>query len=307
MLIGLWIYDELSFNKYHQNYDRIGELWTGKTDVQTSAIIGSTATPYPVTTILREKYPQYFKRVLRAWWLNNYTLTLDGEKLTRYGQFIEGDGIEMLSLKMLSGGNESLKDPHSIILSRSTAESIFGKGDFIGKTFTINALNGLEQVTITGVYEDIPSNNDFASAQFFAPWSLMELSNPWWIKESQNDWNSKNFKTYVELNEDVDFEKVNAAIVDIFRKNSPQDFFRIVENSKPFVQIIPMSTRHLYSEFENGKPASGELYLSGCLVSWAALCFYWLVSILSISALPVQRNAPGKLEYAKQLGQKDTS
>src|SRR5882672_2995090 len=82
MLIGLWIYDELSFNKYHQNYDRIGELWSGKTDVQTSVIIGSTATPYPVPTTLREKYPQYFKRILRAWWLNAYTLTLNDEKFT---------------------------------------------------------------------------------------------------------------------------------------------------------------------------------------------------------------------------------
>jgi putative ABC transport system permease protein len=29
MFIGFWIYDELSFNRYHKNYSRIAQLWNG--------------------------------------------------------------------------------------------------------------------------------------------------------------------------------------------------------------------------------------------------------------------------------------
>src|SRR5436190_11360476 len=69
ILIGLWLYDELSFDKYHKHYDRIGQIWAGGTDPETSEISGSIAMQYPTGTVLKTNYQHYFKHVLMAWWV----------------------------------------------------------------------------------------------------------------------------------------------------------------------------------------------------------------------------------------------
>jgi putative ABC transport system permease protein len=43
MLIGLWVYDELSFNRYHDNYDSIVQLWHGETNPDTQEVSGGLA------------------------------------------------------------------------------------------------------------------------------------------------------------------------------------------------------------------------------------------------------------------------
>src|SRR5258707_7045841 len=57
ILIGLWIYDELSFNKYHKNYDRIGQVWQFvKFDVEKASF---NVMPIPMAEELRTKYPDF--------------------------------------------------------------------------------------------------------------------------------------------------------------------------------------------------------------------------------------------------------
>src|SRR3982074_3213275 len=64
MLIGLWIYDELSFNKYHQNYDRIARVMQ---HVTINGEIGRwAAMPYPMGDELRNSYGSNFKYVLMS-------------------------------------------------------------------------------------------------------------------------------------------------------------------------------------------------------------------------------------------------
>ncbi|WP_439484123.1 hypothetical protein [Cyclobacterium plantarum] len=41
MFIGLWIHDELSFNKYHNNYGDIAQVWGGRTDLETMTVKGT--------------------------------------------------------------------------------------------------------------------------------------------------------------------------------------------------------------------------------------------------------------------------
>src|SRR5471030_2233133 len=65
MLIGLWIWDELSFDKYHKNYDSIGQLMV--TQTANGATISFPATVVPLSNELRTKYAADFKRVALTW------------------------------------------------------------------------------------------------------------------------------------------------------------------------------------------------------------------------------------------------
>ena len=68
-------------------------------------------------------------------------------------------------------------------------------------------------------------------------------------------------------------EEANAGIHDLYAKNIPQDLYKTIESEKPYVQVIPMSTWHLYSEFKNGHPSGGRI------------TFVWLFGIIGAFVL----------------------
>ena len=127
-------------------------------------------------------------------------------------------------------------------------------------------------VQVTGIYEDIPRNNKFADVQFFLPWSLWVASSQW-MQRSEGDWDNRMTSVYVQLQPGVTMEAANAAIRDLYYKTVPADFFKTIEKFKPFVQLVPMSTWHLYSEFKDGKPAAG------------GITFVWLFGIIGAFVL----------------------
>ena len=136
MMIGLWVYDELSFDKYHKNYDRIAQVmqhanFNGKIETQ-------VANPALMGPELRAKFGSDFKYVVQSSWSGGHLLSVDNKPFTKNGIFFEPDAPEMLTLKMLKGTRDGLKDPYSIMLSASTAEAIFGKEDPISKTIKID-------------------------------------------------------------------------------------------------------------------------------------------------------------------------
>ncbi len=129
MLIGLWIYDELSFNRYHENYDSIVQLWHGETNPDTQEISGGMAMQFALAGALKDDYQHFFKHVVRSWWTGDLTLATANTKFRRKGKFMEPAAIEVLSLSMLKGTYASLGDPKGFILSESTAKALFGNED----------------------------------------------------------------------------------------------------------------------------------------------------------------------------------
>ncbi|MBN8652585.1 MAG: ABC transporter permease [Cytophagales bacterium] len=251
MFIGLWVNDEISFNKNHTNYADIAQVRYSNFDQSTHTTGGSDGVPLPMGAVLKDTYKQNFKHVLMAWWLGDYSLTAGENQLTAKGEFIEPEVIDMLSLKMLRGSNHALADPHSIILSQTLAETIFGATDPINKTLRID--NNFD-VKVTGVYEDLPRNSKFGEVHFFSPWDLWVSANNW-IKDSANDWNNSSFNIYIQKHPHVSYEGIDNAIKDIYYK----PVARADINHKKVALLYPMSQWHLYSEFKDGRPAGGRI------------------------------------------------
>ena len=182
ILIGLWVYDELSYDKYHQNYDRIAQVmqsanFNGEISTQTS-------NPGLMGPELRARFGSDFKYVVQASWQGSHLLSVGNQHFTRSGIFFEPDAPEMLTLKMLKGTRAGLKDPYAIMLSASAAEAIFGKSDPMNKTIK---LDRNFDVKVTGVYEDLPDNTSFHEVKIIMPWDLWLIQNPW-AKQMQNPW-----------------------------------------------------------------------------------------------------------------------
>ncbi len=263
MLIGLWIWDELSFNKSFQNYDRIASVMQHQTfngDVGTQ-----TAVPYLMGDELKKNYGNDFKYVTMSSWTNDHILTFGEKKITQSGNYFEPQITEMLSLKMLKGTHSALQDMHSIILSVSAAKALFGDVNPMNKTIKIDSRFN---VTVTGVYANLPYNSDFKNLTFIAPWKLF-IDNTNWSEKASNPWRNNSLQTFVQLADNADMDKVSAKIKDVkLRKVTKAD-----AAFKPVVFLQPMSKWHLYSEFKNGINTGGRIE------------FVWLFGIIGFFVL----------------------
>ena len=249
MMIGLWVYDELSFNKYHQNYDRIAQVmqhanFNGNIETQ-------TANPALMGPELRAKYGSDFKYVVQTSWPGTHLLSVDNKPFNKDGMYFEPDAPEMLTLKMVKGTRGGLKDPHSIMLSASVARAIFGKEDPINK---ILKFDRNYDVKVTGVYDDLPDNTTFRDVKIMMPWALWELQNPW-SKQLDEPWGSNFSQTYVQIADNADMQKVSAKIRNVKLNNIGKE-----EAKYEWVVFLqPMRKWNLFNEFKNGKNVGGNV------------------------------------------------
>ncbi|MEJ1239659.1 ABC transporter permease [Chryseolinea sp. T2] len=241
ILIGLWIHDELTFNTYYKNYKSIARVHrTGTLNGETMA---TTWLPVALGEELRSKYGSDFKHVAMTWPTSDHVIASEKESWSLRGTYIEPQGLEMFSLSMIEGSYAPFSDPHSIVLSKSAATTLFGRESAINKLVRID--NTMD-AKVVGVYEDIPRNASFNDVQFFAPWDLIVSVNPW-IKSQGFD---NNFlEIYVQLSEHSQPTEVSAHIKDAILNNIQSADYKKVN---PQLFLHPMEKWHLWADFHNG-------------------------------------------------------
>lgn len=249
MLIGLWIWDELNFDKYHKNYDRVAQIfqhqtWNGK--VGTGAAI-----PMPLGEELRTSYGSNFKYLAMASWEGEHILTLGDKHVNSGGMYMEKDGPKILSLNMISGTLDGLSGLNSVLISAATAKSLFGNENAMGKNIKIDSKL---DVTITGVYEDLPFNTSMREVNFIAPWNLY-ITTEDWFKRAATQWGNNSFQLYAEIGDNTSFEKVNRNIINA-------KLNKVSEEEKKFkaqIFLHPMKDWHLRSSFKDGFNVGGQI------------------------------------------------
>lgn len=247
MLIGLWIWDEMSYDSYHERYDRIAQVMQHQTfNGQTGSQV---AMPFPMGAELRNKYPD-FKYVSMASWNNDVILSFGDKKFLKSGNYVEPDFPEIMTFKMLKGTRGGLKDINSIMLSKSVADALFGKTEPINQ---IIKMNNKLTVKVTGVYEDLPHNTTLSNTLFVAPWSLY-VSDEKWIKNSEDQWDNNSFQIFALLNDGANFAKVSDKI-----KNIKMEKDKNTIPFKPTIFLHPMRDWHLHSEWKNGVHTGGRI------------------------------------------------
>jgi putative ABC transport system permease protein len=262
ILIGLWIYDELTFNKVHKNYDRIAQVIqnvTNNGEVQTWF-----GMPYPLAGELRKSYGNDFKEVVMTTGAGSHILTLGDKKITRQGAFMEPQGSDLFSLKMIEGNKNALNDPTSVIISQSTAKAFFGSADPMAKQFKMDNQTAIK---VAGVYEDLPKNSTLAGTDFIAPWQLFATINQ--VDKMSEPWRPNFVQIYVELAPNTDLAALSLKIRDVKLRHVSS----VLAKKKPALFLFPMAKWHLYSDFKEGVNTGGSIQ------------YVWLFGIIGMFVL----------------------
>jgi putative ABC transport system permease protein len=245
ILILLWVADEISFDRFHKNFERIHHVYISQ---EISSTIETTPnTPYPMLDALKSRSSQIKRGAL----INHgegYLLGVGDIKVIRMGTVATEEFLSIFDFQILSGSKKhALTDPSSIVLTRSTAKALFGSDDAMNK---IVKLENKHELKVSAVIEDVPAQSTL-QFDFLLPFGFYSATQEW-VRWSMTAWKNHSFKTFVELSPGASAEEVNNSIRDLIKENN---------ESAPTAKVFlhPMERWHLYSEFENGKEAGGMI------------------------------------------------
>lgn len=255
ILIGLWVFDELSYNTYFKNYDRIAQV-TKATQFEGKYYKGQKYMQYPLIEQLQTTYRQNFKHVVPISGPGGFdaVLSTDEKKLTKNGMYIGEEAPEMFTWEMVYGSWSGLKDLRGIMISESTAKAFFGDADPLGKAMKVN---NTTDVTVTGVYKDFPRNTEFYGLQFFEPWKFY-LQDATYI--TRQGWDNHFLWLYVEIAPNKTMEEVGAAIKEVEMKAIANlDYMKDNLQYNPNILLHRMRDWHLYRDYKEGQLQNGPI------------------------------------------------
>jgi len=248
LIIGLWVVNEYSFDKFLPNYRQLYQVELNFT-TQHDGEHTQTAMAIPLVDVMRKDIPG-IKYAAETDWVGWqwHSLIVDDKKLYLNGGAAAPDFLKIFQYPFVKGNaKDALTDPYSIILNESTAKALFGNVDPINKFIRIDNQQNLK---VTGVIKDIPKN---ATKQFsfLTPFSFKEKTESW-MRIARTTWTNNSFNAFVELEPGVTIEQIAPKIKNLVYDHSPQ-----MRPAKPEVILHPLKDWHLYSDFKNGKAVGG--------------------------------------------------
>ncbi|SDE14578.1 ABC transporter permease [Niabella drilacis] len=248
MLISFWVWDELHFDAYHANHQRLAQLMrTYRSNDGT--LVTEQASCIPVADALRNKFGSNFSNVAAASWNFGHVLAAGDKKIAAKGLWTEAAFPVMFSFKMRSGRIGALDDPSAVLLSASLAQRLFGSSDPIGKTIRFDNKNDFR---VAGVYEDLPPNTTFYETKLLLPWKKY-ITTEEWLRKAVADWDEQSFQVFAALAEGADVETVSGKIENVVMTH------KRVKQEWEQAQLFPMDRWHLYGEFKGGRSVGGGI------------------------------------------------
>ena len=288
LLITFYVQHELSFDKYHKNFDRIYRVTHAFRNVQDGESL-PPATPEqyqvwgcaPVGPALATDFPAIDKV---AQFSSPIDLLLQNGN-TRIQQnnllFMDSTAFDIFTWKMLEGNaHTALVAPNSIVLTKSIAEKYFGRTSAVGKSLKVN---NNETFNVTGVMQDVPSNSHFNFNGLISMTTFRK-----WRAEIFDWWGYVDFYTYFTLKPNANIASINTKIPEFLKRHNTDKGYDI--------KIEPLKDAYLHSRAARQPGSTGSLTN---IYIFALIAFFILViACINFMNLSTARS----MERAKEVG-----
>ncbi|MEM9831584.1 MAG: ABC transporter permease [Bacteroidota bacterium] len=243
LLIFLWVYDELSMDRFHVHSDRLYQVMEHLE--QTKGLWTIPITSGPMAEALVDEMPEVEKAVTTTY-MSSYTLSVDNTDITAAGLYASADYFNLFSYPLIQGDkNQVLSDKKAIVLSESLATSLFGtSGNVVGKTIVWQQE---KQYQVSGVFEDIPSHSS-TRPDFLLTFEAYRDD-----YKGVNEWGNIMPRAYLLMKKGADIERFNDKIADFVKVKTDGAIFHRTHFISPYVD------QYLYNRYQNGVQTGGRI------------------------------------------------
>jgi putative ABC transport system permease protein len=293
LLITLYVVDELSYDRYNQNIDRIyrvdADVKFGGNELRLAVASD------PMGATLKKDYPQV-EEYVRFYTSNGSKLVKKGNTFIQEERVAHADStlFNVFTLPAVAGNTKTaLNEPNTVVITESTAKKYFGGSNAVGKTIEADKV----PYKVTAVIKDIPHNSHFNFDFIFS------MDN---VDYQYGNYLSMNFQTYILLKEGTDYKAFEKNFTQVINKyilpqakqfmqiKSMDDFYKA--GNKLDFSLMPLSDIHLHSDRTPELGINGNIqyvYIFG-----AVALFILLIACINFMNLSTARSA----SRAKEVG-----
>lgn len=271
LLIYLFIKDELSYDRYHANADRIYRVTRDflSPDGSVNLHLGHVAPPFG--PLLKNDFPDFEQvaRTLNARFTVRYEENGE-EKKASYednGFYAEPEIMKIFTIELTEGNPEKvLQDPFTVMVSEKTARKYFGDESAIGKVFRIGTNYNM---TVTGVYKDFPKQSHW-HPEMMVSFSTLNDSTIYGRTGLETNFGNNSFGTYMLVKEPFDKDKIEKqfpAFLDKYmtQANNPN---AVKPSSFTHLFLQKVTDIHLHSQLDSETETNGSMrnvYMMGVI------------------------------------------
>lgn len=246
MFIFIWVSDEISMNRFHENIDRIYRVEQDQD--YNGDIYHVNVTPFPAGEGWKKEIPE-IETTVRA--------TQTGALLMKFGEkafyengiaCVDSTFLNVFSFPLVKGDPATvLREPYSLVLTPEMALKYFGKDDPIGKVIVVdNKYN----FTVTGLLQKLPVNNSFRF-DFLVPFDFTRITGAY-----VDHWGSNNILTFAMLHKEADPGPVDSKLTESVKNNIDFTGSGIDRSQfKTKFMLAPFKKMYLHEYFGFGHPA----------------------------------------------------
>jgi len=288
LLILLWVYDEASFDAYHEKADRIYRLTI---DANLGRAMSAPLAPTPAGPAMVRDYPEVVQAV-RLTRPNRSTVTVgDREFFEENVAYADNSIFEVFTFPLVEGDpRTALKTAYAAVLTEDVARKYFGREPALGKTLKVG---GGREYAVTGVAKTVPGNSHFRFNILLSMETRYAESRP-----VMENWLAISNYGYVLLAENADPAALEAKLPALIEKNTGAVLKSL--GGSVTLRLQPLKRIHLHSDFTTDiAPQSSILYLY--LFSAIAL-FILVIAGINFVNLSTARSTA----RAKEVGMRKT-
>jgi putative ABC transport system permease protein len=281
ILIFLWVHDELSYDRFHKNYDNIYQIIANR-DFKNNVFTDRNMV-FPLAKSLGPSHPN-IKNAVEMTYAEGHTLQVGDTKLKKSGYTVSEHFFDVFTWTFLQGDPATaIADPGSIVLTASTAKALFGNENPMGRLLKMD--NDASK-KVNAIVADPPGNStlNFDFVQLF-DYSTMQ--------RQMAEWGNASWNVFVQVAPGSSQALLEKAANETMQANNPHD------NVSSYF-AFPMNKWRLYSDFKDGKNTGG-------MIEYVRLFTGIAIIILLIACINFMNMSTARSEKrAKEVGIRKT-
>ena len=286
LLIVFYVFDELSYDRFNLNADRIYRI---NNDIKFGGNEASySESPAPTAVALKADFPE-IEQVARFRQRGGFQVKKGNQNIQEDMMTYADPAIfSIFTLPMIAGDPATaLKETHSVVITEKMALKYFNNTDVVGKVLTFN---DTALYKVTGVIKNIPKQSHF-NFDFF-------ISMPTLAESKDDSWFSNNFITYILFRPGTDIPKFAAKLPEFLRRHGePQlqnilhmNFAKLEQTGNYFrFSLIPLTKIHLYSNTRYDMGTKGDIRI--VYIFSAIAIFILLIACVNFMNLSTARSS----------------